>query len=1777
MLNGFCDYIARTIASYFQERAEGISKGSRYCLRLDTPELVKQTYETLQTLLAQKNVKGYFNFKGVYETFTLRLMDGKELVIAAKQPDITDDFFTALRNNALTENRFPILIITYSPIDSVVSGTADMSAFGMPFHAESLAQNISEDINKAHLTAYEQNLLQAELDKRCSDRFSEKSSVYVYSDLLSVIEKGEIDAEACSVFHVFPDKQANRYPNQEIANKIQDNAKLFDKIDQIIKFGNTSHLEKDFNQDFIEQIERKIKKGEPWYKDYSYQDILSYKKRKEATFIKLSEDNISVFQDIEINALVSNEDFFVKKDGTTAARSRKLNVLIFNKERHENLTVSIDLGSYVRLKKDEVKTTETVQSWNQNAQKITFQIRCEGCTFASIELKDPRINSQIKVAIINAPRFYFDAIRTSYRLDIKTRRSKIELLGFDKGVCFNQGAQCIETKELQKDGCYPLTLDRGINLIIEDARNTTDTGDLGFSLKLGEFEIPFELIDDIHKVPPLTGTTAFLLKHEKHHSLEYRNNIVILGAEEYRPTSGDEGFAGYLQKENYFIKNKVLACKDVDGLLIDVPLELPDSVRNAYLCFLSELENQMTLPSLAYYDGSLKEAASTYIKAVTDFVETIEAGSTLTKEQNNILLLGSIFRSDSADGFLLSPLHPLNVAYQLALLDEHNIEHLKDYMVGKLSAMNLLPYLKESDGTLCQPHYVKSSPGWVNYFPTSTRQYFGSKSFVADLVKDKIYQYLDHFEFLFEQVANRTVRINLINMGDCSDVLLGLTAFVRKELESKKKAIEDVLSFEIHIYSNDLRAKNKFDLLGNAKSLHDYVSDNVNDVALSNDVYSVLSSHIHCYYHKQSESKYEYAHLCFYEMPNSEKIGLSRMDSINTGVSLGGITSGVPSVLNTSWHKTGFGTKYAKDTALMGLAKRFNSINGVAFSGNSYEPDSATFTEISQEKNTLLEKIYQSANWIVFVSPKVDLSYFHKSDDSLMIIHYSDQYSSASGYDDITVTNRSLQYKEIIKEQLHKKGIDHIEQSQVNGIVKFFNAINGDWLLRLISTKKPKGFQDNNFSREKMSILSAMKLLMATLPSDGVLWVPLSLEELLRVSGGAGYSQKEGLLSARNLGFPEGPKCDDLLMVGFDFAEPRIRVYLHPVEVKIGENTSVVIDKAQKQVLATYKGLKSSLIVADEENSFEQKLSRNFFMQHILTCCEKFKLYGFYSDNDWDGVLDTHREPLLNDEYDFVTDFQCLGKASVISFKSNAETVSVKRLEGVNLLELPERFGADILCQEDAQIYSLVQTHAVLTKLTNDYEVIDSEPSPDIETDTETEVDPIHVIEDFTGEGGEDAKHGQTLPNLGEVGQGLDQHQADPIEVKDFNEGATTAETEAQNLELAEPTTMKILLGADTVSGEPFIWRPNDTEMVFHTNTGIIGTMGTGKTQFTKSLVAQMIAEQKHNFESDPLSVLIFDYKGDYNERHADFVEETSAKVLKPYHLPFNPFALNPDATNKPLLPLHVANAFVTTLSKIYGLGPKQENALKSCIKNAYQLKGISVSEPSTWSLTPPTFSTVYEVYEQDEEIKKTDSLAAAMVKLQDFQIFESDARKTQSLFEVLDGVVVIDLAGYDTDIQNLIVAITLDLFYSQMLSKGSSKMNKSYRQLTKMILVDEADNFMSQGFPSLKKIMKEGREFGVGVILSTQFLKHFGAAEDDYSKYVLTWVVHNVADMKTSDIDFVFKTEAKSVESTRLFNDVKALNKHYSIVKISNNSPRYIKDYAFWEYRRDRQAQKDI
>jgi len=377
---------------------------------------------------------------------------------------------------------------------------------------------------------------------------------------------------------------------------------------------------------------------------------------------------------------------------------------------------------------------------------------------------------------------------------------------------------------------------------------------------------------------------------------------------------------------------------------------------------------------------------------------------------------------------------------------------------------------------------------------------------------------------------------------------------------------------------------------------------------------------------------------------------------------------------------------------------------------------------------------------------------------------------------------------------------------------------------------------------------------------------------------------------------------------------------------------------------------------------------------------------------------------------------------------------------------------------------------------------------------------------------------------------------------------------------------MKIIFGTDLNKSKDVIWEPNNTDKVMHTNTGIIGTMGTGKTQFTKSLVYQLLKNSNKNLGDGDFGILIFDYKGDYVKE--DFVKATGAKIYEPFHLPYNPLALDATERSKPMLPLHTANDIKETISNAFNLGNVQKQRLRDVIIQAYEDKGIYKAKRNTWNNTPPTIGDVCELYMSNENVAQ-DSLYSAISNLYEFEVFEPDAIKTKSLYSFVDGCTVINLSGYDESIQNLIVAITLDAFYTQMQKNGHSTIEGAKREIRKMILVDEADNFLSKNFNSIKKILKEGREFGVGTILSTQFLNHFSTRENEYSNYILTWVIHRVNEIKSKEVDSLFSLDSREkIES--MVQDIKQLDKHHSVVNLAGSGPFFIEDKAFWELMED-------
>lgn len=1713
MSDQFYSYLSNKIIEFF--KINPLSIGSKYNIQFEKEEEVRELYEKLKDNTLYMPYQ-YKDSNGIvkYNAYQLEF-NGVQLIVAATIDNVQPDFLTRLRNMVGIEEGYEtkaILFIHNTTLDSIMGGTESFSKEGMPFHIDSIQKDIKLALQGSPFTEVDKSIIEIDLDRKRNIESKDSNSIFEYREVLDILNKGCINRGQYKDFGLFYDSELSELEGKKLKDRIKENALYFNRVDDIHNYGNPeTQLEKYFEEKGIEKL-----KVSEW-KEVEYKDVK--KSVNEKREIK------------PLEYLFASQEWD-KEEGRSKAKSRIRNIIVFNENGSDEIDLEFNFDDY--LKKDYIYKTEGELEATTSGKKLKVKIKdIEGkSNFYKVIYKDEKVKFEFKIVMLKCNEKYIESIKSRFSLVIKKKEKYISVNTNDSSITFNEFAEGNTTN-------YEIDANNDVINIEEDEKLTVkisenfeyeNDSDLAmFNLKIGNELIPIGIVGTAEKISPIEGFKVWKLKREKNSDFKLiGDNKLQHGTREY--FTRDE-FRKNLNLEKQMIDLEGISFIDTAEGLKSIDLNLNNEVKNSYFKILEYYKLSKKLPSLTYLNDKLKRLYENFINIYLKELNSIEEGAYLTQAEKNLFKIGTINREVEDRELIFTSLHPLNIAYQLHILNCVGEETIADEVLKKFNSTYLLPYIVDENDRLYIPMEQQHSPEWKYYVDENLPRYKSSRDFVSKLVNEKLEEFVGHFKYMFEMGNNAPIRVNLINTGDSKEILQGIFKYYLKQLKSDKA--KDVLPIDLFIYSNknitnafeEVAFNENIDSLKKIYSL-DLKIDNMSE----EDVLNLYREKVH-FYTKKFEEGVEYAHITFLEMNNEAKKVTSRMDDIPSGVILNGMISGVPSVFLGDSYRTGFGTKYTNtDNKIMSIATRLNAVNA-CFAGEPFNNNQCKAISVPNSSKTTLDKIYDSSHWITFIDPKVDLNFFKNDPKSkdLLIIHYSDQYTTAGGYDAITVTRKSGPYQRVIEEFLTKKGIENA-QDYSPSVINMFNAVNGDWLLRLLSSK-------SYFPKEKISILSAIKLSLAEFKKDNIIWVPISLEEVLRVSGGAGLKQSEGFFSAKNLGFESGVTSDDILLVGIENINNQVFVHYYPIEVKIGENSSTYIQKGIEQAKTT-RNIFNKTLLPDENGDLTstQKIYRNFLMQLVVTSAEKLNLYNVSCEENWIKVIDSDlRRRLLNEEYEISNSLDySIGKAGVISFKKGVTFNDIKVEDDVMIIEMSEDDGINFITKSVKEIREIVDgvemVDIKLEEVNNTLEIKEAESS-NILTNIETQEDLLQ--NEDNNKTLEDNLLGVDLGHISEAND--------------------------------EERNIQILFGINEKNNKKVYWYPNDTDRVFHTNTGIIGTMGTGKTQFTKSMITQIYRESKYNVGSKNVGILIFDYKGDYNKSKEDFIEATNANVYELYHLPFNPLSVIKAKNSKPMLPLHTANSLKVTLAKAFGLGIKQETLLRDLIMESYEKRGIIKNKPDTWDNVAPTLKDVYDIYVNRDDLKE-DSLYAAFSNLIDFEIFEPDPHKTKSLFELIDGVTVIDLSCYDPDIQNLVVAITLDLFYSQMQAYGHSEVKGSLRQLNKMILVDEADNFLSKDFETLKKILKEGREFGVGTILSTQLLSHFYTGENKYSDYILTWIVHNVAEINSKDAKYIFNAQAKADQEI-ICNKIKSLSKHYSLVKMGDNDRAiFMKDRAFWE-----------
>lgn len=1766
MENNLYFYLSQLILKYFQGKV--IRDGSRFHIYFEKESNVRQLYECLRVFTDQvyfgEIEVGTFTFYN-YETFYL-VIGGKKLIVAYHA---NGDFLTGIRNHfdqtpGFKENA-AILFIHNTELESITKGAEDLSARGLRLHIDSVKQNIvqtfSED-EENNFSKSQKDFIKTLLNYENSDYQIESTNLFDLKKYLDILNKKRLDREDYETLGVFYDElvQTQLISRKQIEARLVKNLRWFDEMTQSEQLNTLDeYLEKHFDR----EGRNKLKKREEW-SSVSFDDIERFAANRDK--VKFNEYLPNTSEET-----LDEQVLWDKADGLTKAASQNRSILIFNPEQRQDIHFQLNFRRKPAISDVTKKGLSVEDIKGQNSLDVKMQITnphfFQHGWIEYKEDKDSKFNTySFKILVAPFADHFFRAVRSIYRI-----QKKFMVIEFDaeNELVFNDQGEATDPVPYERSKIYFLQDGERLTLALDEV-NLTDSQEFNFSLNYGSGTLNAKAIFSGIKPTELSGWALWRKKAANRKSVYYttrideksgRPNILLEHDNQRYFPSGR--FRETLSLEEKIIDNgypfqRGTGAADLEGFNETLPEDLLGVYHEIIIYFRTRNKGSYrVLPSTVFIDDELRQLYTAYVQRYLHYLNAIEPNQALTRPQWSLLRIGSVEDTSIYDRLRLSPLHPLNVIYQLRLADRTVDQELPNQVFAKLSALNLLPFI--NNGVQPKNYYIgvkqDHSPGWLHYVNAAMEGQSINRQNAPEIVSSKIMEFVKHFSFLYIDPES-PIRINLMNVGDGLEILQGIFRYIFQTIGRLAKEEKNMLAIHpilISIYgSGDYTTKfeqfSKFDEIAEIKRNFQIDLTELEDIIHPDDLLRLYHQKVQFFIKDDlgPADAYDYAHISFYQFNEKD---LERADNntleIGTGVSLHGLMSDLPSVLNHGNYRTGFGVRTMPEepNILTDLSKQLNAVAHVAGTASIFKENLAFATVINADVNEKLLKVYDSSQWITFINPMVDLSFF-KSQQDIVIIHYTDQYGNSSGYDSITITTKWEQYEFILKEYLSGK-VEHADQA-IKPIINMFNALNGYWLLRLGSQNYQEAIQ-----KEKISILSAVKEMLAMLDHPDLTWIALSMEEILRVTGSAGLAQSHGLFTKKNLE-KTGQYSDDLLMVGLEVKEDKLRMYFYPVEVKIGNNSAAILAKGATQGEQTARLLSDTL----NQTGLTGAIYRNYFAKLILTAAQKLALYEVWPayQAKWTQVEDL-RGRLLNDDFEIGTLTPYLGDFAVLSFRNNEfSDRSIKYALGDTpylLMNLYESDGLNDLIQSVDNLKNRYQSAtAVGITRTDLFEHIYGLSEEELTSAREyVRPAPVTAKSDTAA-----AEEDETITEA-EVPEVILSMAAEP----EVEYVPVTPETPKP---AGSGGPLKVLFGTRANDDRPVEWFPTSTDKVMHTNTGIIGTMGTGKTQFTKSLITQLVRNDSGNVDGKPIGVLIFDYKGDYIKD--DFVAATGAKVIDLHHLPYNPLALVLGKNPKRLLPLHTASTLQDTISKAFNLGNKQRALLKDLIMSAYAAKGIDRSAESTWTRTSPTISDVCDIYLSDDDAA-VDSLHAVLSELYDFEFFEPKGENAVGLFDLLDGVVVINLNGYNTEIQNLVVAITLDLFYAQMQIEGHSKIDGNFRQINKMILVDEADNFLSKNFESLRKILKEGREFGVGTILSTQFLNHFATAENEYSNYILTWIIHRVNEIRDKEVGSLFDLPNKN-DRDELIGVIKSLEKHYSIVNLAGSKPMKVKDKAFWE-----------
>jgi len=1668
MSEDFYKYISNKLLKFFIE--EPIKYGDKYFIEFDEVEQVKSLYSILKNEASKNNLNyGTFQYQyengKPYETYYISIKENCKLIVA-NSSSVTMDFLVTLRNAVpKQENQWKntvLLIIGHEINDSIENGMRNLQKEGNPLHFKTISNNLLNEVydKRNNISKVDKEIIKFCINSKENNIY--ENDIWDYEEVLGLINKGYIEDSDLANMKLFPDPglEENLRPSS-IQKRLEDNNEIFSSVEDLHR---SEDMKDKLSKKYDSNATNKLANKKNW-KETEYTYIRQH--------LNVNQFSLEYLENEDKLSIGDNLKYWEKPYKTNKTGSRKRHIIVFNDKKVEHVKLAFNFDKKLK--------TKFIKSKSNNAQVkgkqllYSAEVSLTDTTFDRIVYEHEntsKLKYEFNIAVVNCSEDLFKNIKSKYLISATKKIKSIEIINEDTStpVIIGNGSNEI-IEEIEENGQLVYIKNDDSIIISENSAAWSVNEKLYFKLIFNSFKIPISIKEEQERVIPTKSVNIWNLKRQNESNFSYRGNKVIQGVNSFYI---EDSFKRILSLEKQMILNGILYGKiNIDGTLTPKELNISDNLKtklNYILQYYKNLEieeDNCGYPSLVYLDSNLELLYEDFLNAYNNEIESIEENKALNSDKSKYDLHKIGVFTNNHEIFL-SSLSPVNMAYQLEVKKQLKNEKLDSNIINRINNENLIPYLYNNEDELFKPTVQNVAKEWIKYEKNEDVSIGSTNQFISKVIEQKINEFIYNFNYLFIEESKAPIKLNIINIKDDKEIVKGVCGFLNERIKKSKSDIP----VELNIYNDN--HKSYFDELFTCADADEFnkkfgIKLKSKDMDLTDVLHKIQNNITYYRNNNDIDCEYEYAHISFYKL--SDKTGKANhpMDEIETGLSLNGILSEATSFNSDSGHRIGFGSKdiLNKNTTLIRTVLNTNElIQNTRNEGNdTYIRGQSIVAKPTEPNENEINKLYENSLWVTFIEPSFGLEYFNDK-KQLIIIHYSDQYTSSNKYDTITVTNKNRQYKNILNDFLETKYLK-ADENQLSQVIKTFNGINGEWLLRVI--------KDNTFTdREKLSIISAIKYVYALLNHSDILWVPISMEEILRIAGTVGLSKKEGLFKKSLL---IGKFSDDILFVGINIEQDDIKVYYHPVEVKQGLITSNVIIKAEDQLENTINLIENELL-SHGNNEFKSKFFRNFFMQLALANINKLKNLDFWSERKLEKI-EKIKKYLINDEYIVSNELEpYIGKGSVVAFKHDANLPESKITyeKETQIIQMPDEFAYNGLiktikdiCDQIINKSEFKENDLLSNKMTSQQTVFikpelnrtSDNPKENQSTDNTVEIS--------------DSTSGKNSPILTTIkavnntnGNNKEKNTSQNIENDE-----STLSNNVQNDEIKDLNDVRALIGTIKNGDEKIYWEYGNPELS-NRHLLILGKSGYGKTYFMQCLIKEMSKQD--------IPTLIIDYSDAFmtkeiQEELKDYLGDNLIKyTVKREQFPLNPFRKNKIEYDEDDIDyetnLDVSSRIKSVFSSVYNLGIVQQNTLVRAINSGLEKYEDQMSFDGLMDeLDDPDNKNAQSILNQLNEF-----LLYNPFKIEnEFDWSELDSRNKK--------VIIIQLHGYSKDLQKIITEFILWDLWNYKSLHGTS--NKPFN-----VILDEAQNLdFSEDSPCVK-ILKEGRKKGWSAWFATQSIK---------------------------------------------------------------------------------------